>query len=122
MMPGKGSPYGPRYEAVRAAMLGQPCQLQLVCDGDPADSLDHHPPLSRHHHIEGSGCCLLRPACMRCQTTVHAGLSANSETGRTMVSSHRRFVAMSDSTTRFMSGPGDYDLLKVGRTWETPKR
>jgi hypothetical protein len=67
-MPRKGSPYGKRYEAVRAAMLGQPCQMRLVCDGDPANSLDHEPPLSRHHHIEGSGCCLLRPACMRCQT------------------------------------------------------
>jgi len=66
-MPRKGSPYGPRYEAVRAAQLGQPCQMQLVCDGAPATSCDHEPPLSRHHHIEGTGCCLLRPACTACQ-------------------------------------------------------
>jgi hypothetical protein len=66
-MPRKGSPYGPRYEKVRAAMLGQPCEMRLVCDGAPANSLDHDPPLSRHTHVEGSGCCLLRPACMACQ-------------------------------------------------------
>ena len=66
-MPRRGSPYGPRYEKVRRAHLGQPCELRLVCDGSPADSTDHEPPLSRHTHVEGSGCCLLRPACMRCQ-------------------------------------------------------
>jgi hypothetical protein len=46
-----------------------PCALQLVCDGDPADSADHTPPLSRHvgEHHEDSGCCVLQPACMRCQ-------------------------------------------------------
>lgn len=66
-MPRKGSPYGPRYEKVRAALLGAPCQMQLMCDGAPATSCDHEPPLSRHTHIEGSGCCLLRPACTPCQ-------------------------------------------------------
>lgn len=48
-------------------MLGLPCELRLVCEGDPADSADHSPPLSRHEHVRGSGCCVLRPACMRCQ-------------------------------------------------------
>jgi hypothetical protein len=60
-------PYGHRYKKLRAALLGHPCSLQLVCDGDPADSADHSPPLSRHEHHEGSGCCVLLPACMRCQ-------------------------------------------------------
>ena len=60
-------PYGHRYRKLRAALLGLPCELQLVCEGDPADSADHSPPLSRHEHVEGSGCCVLRPACMRCQ-------------------------------------------------------
>lgn len=59
--------YGHRYRKVRASLLGQPCTLMLVCDGDPADSADHSPPLSRHEHHEGSGCCRLLPACMRCQ-------------------------------------------------------
>jgi hypothetical protein len=66
-MPRKGSPYGPRYEAVRAAMLGLPCELRITCDGAPGNSVDHDPPLSRHTHIEGTGCCRLRPACMACQ-------------------------------------------------------
>jgi hypothetical protein len=59
--------YGHRYKKVRASLLGQPCTLMLVCDGDPADSADHSPPLSRHEHHEGSGCCQILPACMRCQ-------------------------------------------------------
>ena len=59
--------YGYRYRQLRAALLGLPCELRLVCDGDPADSADHMPPLSRHEHLSGSGCCGLRPACMRCQ-------------------------------------------------------
>jgi hypothetical protein len=66
-MPRKGSPYGPAYQAVRAAQLGLPCEMRLVCDGDPANSTDHDPPLARHLHIEGSGCCRLRPGCLRCQ-------------------------------------------------------
>lgn len=59
--------YGHRYKQVRAGLLGLPCELLLVCDGDPADSADHTPPLSRHEHYEGSGCCRLQPACMACQ-------------------------------------------------------
>jgi len=59
--------YGRRYRKLRAALLGLPCEMMLKCDGDPADSADHLPPLSRHEHREGSGCCVLRPACMRCQ-------------------------------------------------------
>lgn len=66
-MPRKGSPYGKQYEQMREAMWGLPCQMQLVCSGDPSTSLDHDPPLSRHDHVEGSGCCLLRPACQPCQ-------------------------------------------------------
>jgi hypothetical protein len=66
-MPRKHSPYGGKYRKVRAALLGQPCQMMLVCSGDPADSCDHDPPLSRHTHVEGSGCCALRPACRACQ-------------------------------------------------------
>ena len=60
--------YGPAYQRVRKALLGQPCQMMLVCSGAPADSCDHDPPVSRHDHVEGSGCCRLRPACMPCQT------------------------------------------------------
>lgn len=60
--------YGYRYKQIRASLLGLPCELRLLCGGDPADSADHSPPLSRHEHREKSGCCVLRPACMRCQS------------------------------------------------------
>jgi len=66
-MPRKGSPYGPTYERMRQAMMGLPCEMRLVCDGAPSTSLDHTPPLSRHDHVEGSGCCHLRPGCAACQ-------------------------------------------------------
>lgn len=62
-----GHHYGYRYRKLRASLLGLPCELRLVCEGDAADSADHMPPLSRHEHFDGSGCCVLRPACMACQ-------------------------------------------------------
>lgn len=69
-MPRRDSPYNAAYEARRLALLasGPPCVLRLKCDGDPADSVDHDPPLSTHAHVEGSGCCAERPACTPCQT------------------------------------------------------
>lgn len=61
--------------------------MRLVCDGSPADSADHFPPLSRHPggadgHVEGSGCCVLRPACMRCQGAQAAQLRNETRSGR----------------------------------------
>lgn len=77
-------PYGHRYRILRAAMLGQPCSLMLVCEGDPSDSADHSPPLSRHEHHENSGCCELRPACMRCQGEQAKMLSMETKRLRSM--------------------------------------
>jgi hypothetical protein len=45
----------------------RPCQLRLVCRGAVADTANPYPPLALHHHISGSGCCRLLPACLRCQ-------------------------------------------------------
>jgi len=69
-VPRVGSPYGPRYERDRRALLarGGACWLRLVCDGVPGTTADHDPPLSLHHHVEGSGCCVLRLACSPCQS------------------------------------------------------
>jgi hypothetical protein len=78
-MPRKRPQYGPAYQRVRKALLGQPCQMRLVCEGSPADSCDHDPPVSRHTHVEGTGCCALRPACLPCQhkqARILAGQSA----------------------------------------------
>ena len=66
-MPRKGSPYSGSYRKERLRVLGFPCQLKLACSGSPADSADHFPPLNMHDHLNGSGCCVLRPACMACQ-------------------------------------------------------
>jgi hypothetical protein len=66
-VPRRGSGYGPAYQRAKARLVGRPCELRLVCDGAPATEPDHVPPLSRHRHVEGSGCCRLRPACGPCQ-------------------------------------------------------
>jgi hypothetical protein len=68
-MPRADSPYNHAYERRRALLLAShpSCVLMLRCEGDPATSLDHDPPLSRHTHVEGSGCCVERPACEPCQ-------------------------------------------------------
>lgn len=61
--------YGEHYRRERAKVLaaGEPCALRLVCDGAPANSTDHIPPLCLHEHTPGSGCCRLQPACLACQ-------------------------------------------------------
>lgn len=84
-VPRSGSPYGPVYERALKALRAnpQPCTLRLVCDGAPATSLDHDPPLASHTHIEGSGCCTLRPACLRCQQ-VQGGQTHNPHKGRSL--------------------------------------
>lgn len=68
-MPRKGSPYGPAHERFKRDLQRRPraCQLRLVCEGAWASEPDHDPPLSRHRHVEGTGCCRLRPACGPCQ-------------------------------------------------------
>jgi 5-methylcytosine-specific restriction endonuclease McrA len=68
-MPRRGSPYGSLYERERTRILSEPhlCVLRLRCDGDVATTADHVPPLSLHQHVSGSGCCVLVPACLRCQ-------------------------------------------------------
>jgi hypothetical protein len=84
-MPRNGSPYGPAYERARKRLLGRPCALRLVCDGAPATSADHVPPLSRHRHVEGSGCCHLQPACTPCQNRQLADLTNETRRGRATV-------------------------------------
>jgi hypothetical protein len=51
------------YLRGRAQLLAPrpPCH-EPGCDR-PAVVADHDPPLSRHQHLEGAGCCVLRPHC-----------------------------------------------------------
>jgi hypothetical protein len=76
--PTKPWPYDHRYRKERARLLAQglTCVLRLVCDGAPADSADHEPALALHDHRPGSGCCTLRPACLRCQKVQGKNIAA----------------------------------------------
>jgi hypothetical protein len=66
-MPRRNSPYGPAYQKARAAILaGNPICAHINCTR-PASEADHQPPLSRHRHRNGSGCCRLLPSCGPCQ-------------------------------------------------------
>ena len=55
--------YGRRYLRERKRLLaGKPPCCEHGCIY-PATTADHIPPLSRHIHRDGSGCCILRPMC-----------------------------------------------------------
>lgn len=81
--PTKPWPYDRRYKRERDRLLamGLPCVLRLVCDGAVADSADHHPALALHDHRSGSGCCVLRPACLRCQKVQGKNIAAQLRAG-----------------------------------------
>lgn len=53
------------YQAARRDLKESPDTACTYC-GRPADTLDHTPPLSRHEHVRGSGCCDTVPACRAC--------------------------------------------------------
>jgi hypothetical protein len=80
-MPRRGSPYGPEYTRQREALLADRprCVAQVpgICLG-VANSADHYPPLYRHHHRNGSGCCRLQPMCLPCNNATSGGWRATS--------------------------------------------
>ncbi len=61
-VPRAGSPYA--YGQQRRALLDKP-QVCHLCGSAPATSADHDPPLSRHVHVPGTGCCTLIPSGLR---------------------------------------------------------
>jgi hypothetical protein len=61
----RGVAYGARYERIRRQLLDPPV-LCAHCKRRPANTLDHHPPLAMHVHVEGSRCCHLIPSCADC--------------------------------------------------------
>jgi hypothetical protein len=73
-MPRKGSPYNRAYEKVRKVILSDRPRC-YICGGPGADSIDHVPPLWQHSrpHRQGSGCCVLKPAHLRCNIS-HSGI------------------------------------------------
>ncbi len=64
-MPRRNSAYNAEYEKARRVILaGHPrCHR---CGAPGANSADHVPALWQHRHIPGSGCCVLKPAHLRC--------------------------------------------------------
>lgn len=84
-MPRRGSPYGPAYERERRRLIGRPCAMRLVCSGARATEAGHVPPLARHRHIEGSGCCRLVPACGPCQRREAVELANETRRGTAVV-------------------------------------
>lgn len=65
-------PYNdPDYRAMRQALKTRnvPCQLRRPGCTGRATTPDHQPRLSEHHHVRGSGCCRLVPACHHCNVS-----------------------------------------------------
>ncbi len=68
------SDYGHHYRHERERLLapGPPC----VWCGATATTADHDPPLATHDHHDGTGCCVLVPACGPCNSGRGARLGA----------------------------------------------
>ena len=64
----------PGYVRERARILadGPMC---AICRCRVATEADHVPPVSRHAHVDGTGCCTLRPSCATCARRQGAILS-----------------------------------------------
>jgi hypothetical protein len=71
---GRRPAYGYRYQKLRARLLAEDPDCAHGC-GRPATEADHQPPLSRHVHVESSGCCVLVPSCLWCRKLQAAALS-----------------------------------------------
>lgn len=72
------------YRAFKQTLAARyiPCALQLPGCTDRADTPDHDPPLALHRHVEGTGCCQLRPACRACNAKIGCWRVANIRMGR----------------------------------------
>jgi len=92
-MPRRGSPYGPDYQRARAALLAGRPRCACGC-GRLADSADHDPPLHRHRHIPGTGCCRLVAMRLGCNIRRSGGWRAANAVRR----ARRRGVDLRDST------------------------
>jgi hypothetical protein len=69
-----GPAYNWGYQKARARVLsGQP--VCVHCSRRPATEADHQPALRLHHHVDGSGCCVLLPSCGPCARRQGALLS-----------------------------------------------
>jgi hypothetical protein len=63
----------PDYRHRKRWLRTHPTLCGFGC-GQPATTLDHQPALAQHHHVRGSQCCTLVPACHRCNSSHGATL------------------------------------------------
>lgn len=74
--------YGTQYDKTRRRMLAEQ-PICAICLERPATRADHVPPLSQHRHVDGAGCCVIRPSCLFCEQRQAAELGgANGGGGR----------------------------------------
>ena len=78
------NPYGWAYQQARAKLLAGNPMCWRDC-GRRAVEADHDPPLSRHPHLEGSGCCVLRASCAKCQRRQATQLANETRAGRAVM-------------------------------------
>jgi len=57
----------PEYRAYKQYLAAHVVPCWYGC-GRRATSPDHRPRLTDHHHIRGTGCCTLHPACRSCNS------------------------------------------------------
>jgi hypothetical protein len=65
-------------DAAYRAMVQHLKAVEIQCwrgCGNRATSPDHHPPVTHHQHVRGSGCCELRPSCLPCQKRQGAAIT-----------------------------------------------
>jgi hypothetical protein len=86
-----------------AAYRGLQVQGQLCWQGcgRPATTRDHVPAIALHHHVEGSGCCQVLPACRPC----------NSRDGQRITAELNRRRAIIANLTKAQAKRRRYGLL-----------
>jgi hypothetical protein len=78
------APYrDPEYRAASDDLKAHPRLCATPRCHAVASTLDHVPPLGLHHHVRGSGCCVLVGKCVRCNLGAGARIAAARRTRRT---------------------------------------
>jgi hypothetical protein len=84
---------GRKHRRSAAYLRFDPHGLPCWKCGGAATSRDHRPPLALHEHVEGSGCCVLWPACQSCNSAEGQAISAALRHARGTKRAMRRAVS-----------------------------
>jgi hypothetical protein len=68
--------YGTAYAKARRELLADGPRCCVPRCRRKATTADHYPALAVHDHVDGSGCCELRPMCLPCNTALGALLGS----------------------------------------------